>query len=49
VVRLRLTNGDLKGKNAFEGFDRTFALRQNEADEYYATVIPRTFRRTRRM
>ncbi len=40
VVRLRLTNSDLKAKNAFDGFDRTFALRQSEADEFYATVIP---------
>ena len=40
VVRLRLTNTDLKTKSAFDGFDRTFGLRQNEADEFYATVIP---------
>ncbi|MGH9547685.1 MAG: MGH1-like glycoside hydrolase domain-containing protein [Terriglobales bacterium] len=40
VVRLRLTNSDLKAKSAFDGFDRTFTLRRNEADEFYATVIP---------
>jgi hypothetical protein len=38
VVKLRLTSepdGDLG-----EGFDRIFALRQQEADEFYGTVIP---------
>ncbi|HXP16302.1 MAG TPA: hypothetical protein VN868_04330, partial [Terriglobales bacterium] len=40
VVRLRLTNTDLKTRNAFAGFDRTFVLRQSEADEFYATIIP---------
>ncbi len=40
VVRLRLTNSDFKGKSAFTGFDGMFALRQREADEYYAAVIP---------
>jgi len=40
TVRLRLANSDFKGKNAFEAFDKIFALRQHEADEYYATVIP---------
>ncbi len=40
VVRLRLSNSDFSGKNAFDGFDKTFALRQREADEFYATVIP---------
>src|SRR4249920_2787453 len=40
VVRLRLANSDFKGKDAFSGFDKTFALRQHEADEFYATVIP---------
>ena len=28
VVRLRLTNSDFKGKDAFASFDKTFALRQ---------------------
>ena len=40
VVRLRLANSDFKGKDAFAGFDEIFALRQHEADEFYATVIP---------
>jgi hypothetical protein len=40
AVRLRLTNTNLKSKNAFEGFDQTFALRLSEADEFYAKVIP---------
>src|SRR2546425_6878332 len=40
VVRLRLADSDLKGKNAFADFDKTFALRQREADEFYATIIP---------
>ncbi len=40
VVRMRLANSDFAGKNAFDGFDKTFALRQREADEFYATVIP---------
>jgi len=42
VIRLRLANVDFQGvsKTAFEDFDRMFALRQKEADEFYATVIP---------
>jgi hypothetical protein len=40
VVRLRLTNSDFIGVNALSGFDETFAERQREADEFYATVIP---------
>src|SRR5208282_5357496 len=40
VVRQRLTDSDFKGQNAFATFDKTFALRQREADEFYATVIP---------
>src|SRR3989475_4004814 len=40
VVRLRLADSDFKGKSAFSSFDKTFALRQREADEFYATVIP---------
>jgi hypothetical protein len=38
TVCLRLTNSELK--NAFAAFDRTFSVRQREADEFYATVIP---------
>ncbi|HEV3386917.1 MAG TPA: glucosidase [Gemmata sp.] len=40
VIRMRLADSDFKGKNAFDAFDKTFALRQREADEFYATVIP---------
>ena len=40
VIKMRLTDSAFKGKNAFDGFDKTFALRQREADEFYATVIP---------
>jgi len=40
VVRLRLVNSDFKGKDAFAGFDKTFALRRHEAEEFYDTVIP---------
>jgi len=40
VIRMRLGDSDFKGKNAFDAFDKTFALRQREADEFYATVIP---------
>ncbi len=40
VVRLRLAPSDLQGKNAFDGFDKSFALRQREADDFYATVVP---------
>jgi hypothetical protein len=40
VIRLRLLNSELKGKGAFASFDKTFALRQREADEFYAAVIP---------
>src|ERR1700688_3719635 len=40
VIRMRLADSDFEGKNAFDGFDNTFALRRLEADEFYATVIP---------
>ena len=42
TVRLRLNNIDCSGitKAAFDDFDAIFALRQREADEYYATIIP---------
>jgi hypothetical protein len=40
VVCLRLADSDFKGTNAFANFDKTFALRQCEADEFYATIIP---------
>src|SRR5882762_4898121 len=40
VVRLRLANSDFTGQNAFAAFDKTFALRRREADEFYDTIIP---------
>jgi Glycosyl hydrolase family 63 C-terminal domain len=40
VVRLRLADSNFNGTNAFANFDKTFALRQCEADEFYATIIP---------
>ncbi|HET6181952.1 MAG TPA: glucosidase [Candidatus Sulfotelmatobacter sp.] len=40
VIRMRLADFDFKGKNAFAAFDKTFALRRREADDFYATVIP---------
>jgi Glycosyl hydrolase family 63 C-terminal domain len=42
AVRLRLTDIDFSGvaQAAFEGFDRLFALRKDEADAFYRTVIP---------
>jgi len=40
TVRLRLTPADLGAKSAFTNFEKTFALRKSEADEFYETVIP---------
>jgi len=42
TIRLRLTDIDFSGvaEAAFDGFDRLFALRKNEADQFYRTVIP---------
>ena len=40
VIRMRLADSDFNGTNAFDAYDRTFALRRREADEFYATVIP---------
>ena len=40
VIRMRLADSNFKGKNAFGAFDKTFALRRREADEFYATIIP---------
>ena len=42
VVRLRLRDGEAAGGPFGEAFDRLFAERQREADEFYATVIPET-------
>jgi hypothetical protein len=38
---MRLVDSDFNGRPAFDDFDWTFALRVQEADEFYATVIPR--------
>jgi hypothetical protein len=40
VVRMRLSTFDFRGRNPFDSFEETFALRQREADEFYRTVIP---------
>ena len=40
AVRLRLTHHAPKRAAGFADFDRIFADRQREADEFYATVIP---------
>jgi hypothetical protein len=40
VIRMRLADSDFKGKKAFDAFDKVFALRLREAEEFYATVIP---------
>src|SRR6185369_7604561 len=42
VVRLRLTNNEHQNARAFTSFDSTFDIRQKEADEFYATIIPET-------
>ena len=41
-LRLRLSDLDFSAANrtAFDGFDKLFAQRQREADEFYGTVIP---------
>ncbi|MBV9483033.1 MAG: glucosidase [Acidobacteria bacterium] len=42
TIRLRLTDIDFFGvaEAAFNGFNPLFAIRKNEADEFYRTVIP---------
>jgi hypothetical protein len=42
-LRLRLADLDFSGttRTAFDSFDQIFAQRQREADDFYATVIPR--------
>jgi hypothetical protein len=42
TVRLRLTDIEFSGvtEAAFDGFDRLFAIRKKEADEFYGTVVP---------
>ena len=41
TVKLRLTDAAVMKNPLGQEFDRTFALRMQEADEYYATVIPK--------
>ncbi len=41
TIRLRLTNEQLDGRKAFAQFDKTFADRLREADEFYDSVIPK--------
>ena len=41
IVRLRLIDSHSENQQVFADFDKTFALRQREADDFYATVIPR--------
>lgn len=40
TIRLRLTNSVLKKEDAFADFDKIFADRIHEADEFYQSVIP---------
>jgi hypothetical protein len=41
TIRLRLTNNQWKqSSDAFDDFDKVFADRLNEADEYYGEIIP---------
>ncbi|MGH2652256.1 MAG: MGH1-like glycoside hydrolase domain-containing protein, partial [Actinomycetota bacterium] len=40
VVRLRLTDGELRDSPLGKRFDALVALRREEADEFYASVIP---------
>ena len=41
TIRLRLTSTPSKGNaNPFAGFDATFAQRKQEADDFYAGIIP---------
>ncbi len=42
VVRMRLSDVDFRGEDAFDGFETTFALRQKEANEFYSIVIPQS-------
>ena len=41
VIRLRLSNLDLRASNGFADFDKILTQRRREADEFYETVIPR--------
>src|SRR6266700_3398790 len=41
TIRLRLSDKSPKSQDAFVDFDKTFAARIHEADEFYQTVIPK--------
>jgi hypothetical protein len=41
TIRLRLTNEQLDSRRAFTLFDKTFASRLREADDFYETIIPK--------
>jgi hypothetical protein len=45
VIRLRLADSSFEHKSAFAGFDKTFALRKHEADEFYASLVPQELSR----
>ncbi len=40
VIRLRFTDDRALTNSAFDAFDSTFAVRRQDADEFYTTVIP---------
>ena len=47
IIKLRLTDQEFAGakgkksaENIFKDFDKIFALRQKEADEFYAEIVP---------
>jgi hypothetical protein len=49
TVRLRLSNGDAADEKALDGaFERILAGRREEANEFYATVIPDALERDRK-
>ena len=45
VIRLRLRTALLRDKDPFHNFDRMFAVRRKEADEFYDSVIPASLSR----
>jgi hypothetical protein len=40
IIRLRLRTALLRDRDPFRNFDRIFAVRRREADEFYDTMIP---------
>ncbi len=44
-IRLRLRTALLRDKDPFRNFDRIFALRRQEADEFYDSIIPASLSR----